>query len=213
LCEIEARMSLETYLRCLREAPELTNSEDYTLSAGEMNPKIFERFVSEVLRRQLPPVIWEPFAGTSHLGSSEVSAAQDYAEISGVRLLSFGLKPTDSRIRQIDSTLEGPNCMIGGMLFHPPYYGTVPLSSDSRDLSFVKDKKEYMRKLGMVVDNGIPFMVPNGLACVVGRSYRTGGQAIRLELIFLQLFESRGFFLKSVWKSEPDIVLIMCNQM
>ena len=99
------------------------------------------------------------------------------------------------------------------LLFHPPYYGTMPMSNDRRDLSFVKDKLDYMKKLGVVVDNAIPFMVPNGLVCAVGRDYRVGGERCNLNLMFLQLFENKGFVLKQVWQSVPDVVMIMCNQL
>lgn len=205
-------MSFESYLHFLRKAPELDSFGDYALNAGEMNPVIFEDFVAEIVKRKLPRVIWEPFAGTSFTGSSVVSLSQNYAEKQGVRLISFGLNPADSRIMQVDSTEHGPGTTIGGILFHPPYYGSAPMSPDTRDLSLVKDKAEYLRKLGVVVDNAIPNMVPDSLACVVGRAYRVVGQVMRLELMLLQLFENRGFVLVNVWKSEPDIILILCNK-
>jgi hypothetical protein len=209
---MEIGVSLESYLRLLRKAPELDSFRDYALNAGEMNPVIFENFVAEIVRRNLPLAIWEPFAGTSFTGSAVVSVSQNYAAKNGIKLISFGLGPTDPRIAEVDSTERGPGTTIGGILFHPPYYGSAPMSPDTRDLSLVKDKAEYLRRLGTVVDNAIPSMVPDSLACAVGRSYRTDGQVMRLELMFLQLFESRGFTLVDVWKSEPDVVLILCNR-
>lgn len=210
--DMEIGVSLETYVRYLRKAHNLADYGNYTLNAGEMNPEIFEHFVQTMKDKKLPLVIWEPFAGTSQKDSSEWSISQDYAERAGVTLISYGLKPADKRIQIADSTQKGPNCSIGGMLFHPPYYGTIPMSDDKEDLSFIKDKAEYNKKLGKVIDNTISSMVPNGLVCAVGRDYRCNGERTRLDLLFLQLFENRGFVLKDVWISTPDVVLILCNE-
>ena len=204
-------MSLETYSRLLHKAPDLEDYGDYTLNAGEMNPVIFSRFVQELVKHNLPKVVWEPFAGTSATQSANRSSLQDYAETVGVKLISYGLRPADERITIADSTAIGPNKTIGGMLFHPPYYGTMPMSQDKRDLSFMSGKTDYLKQLGLVIQNAIVFMVQDALACVVGRDYRANGERVRLDLMFLQLFESRGFRLRDVWKSTPDVVMIMGN--
>lgn len=204
-------MSLETYSRLLHKAPDLEDYSDYTLNTGEMNPVIFSRFVQELVKHNLPMTVWEPFAGTSALHSASRSSLQDYAETVGVKLISYGLKPADERITIADSIVTGPNKIIGGMLFHPPYYGTMPMSQDKRDLSFMTGKADYLKQLGMVIQNAITFMVPDAMACVIGRDYRMGGERVRLDLMFLQLFESMGFRLKEVWRSTPDVVMIMGN--
>ncbi len=204
-------MRKETYSSLLKNAPDVPEWGTYNLNAGEMNPEILLWFITNLITNRLPLVIWEPFAGTSFVGSSPRSNLQNIAEADKVSLISYGLEPADKRIKRADSTVVGPNTKIGGILFHPPYFGTAPMSNNEQDISLIHDKGSYKMTLGKALDNAMPFMVPNGLACVIGRSYRTCGEAYRLDIVLLQLFESRGFTLKNVWKSSPDIVMIMSS--
>lgn len=203
-------MSVESYLKFLGNAPEISASHRFfNRNSGEMNPRIFECFLQILTRYSLPKVIWEPFAGTSAHGSSPICILQDIAERKGITLISYGLEPTDKRICVADSTQIGPKCAIGGILFHPPYFGTSPMSRCIGDLSYIRDKDEYVRELGKVIDNAVPFLVPEGLVCVVGRDYRFNGEVCQLNKLFLRLFEEKGFVLKTVWKSIPDVIMIM----
>lgn len=204
----------QNYLEMRLGCYEIPVADDlpYNLNAGEMNPNILTYFSIEVKKHGLPLSIWEPFAGTSCMGSCEKSLIQDLAEEYELFLISYGLEPSDSRIIIADSTFTGPKDIIGGMIFHPPYFGSVPMSKDVHDLSLIHEKSDYIKELGMVVDNAIPFMVNGGLVCAVGRDYRSGGKRHRMDLILLELFEGKGFVLKNVWKSTPDIVMIFSNE-
>jgi len=181
----------------------LKDNGGYDLSQGEMNPVIFEDFVGEVLDREVPPVIWEPFAG--HTG---VSKTQNFvSNIEGMELISFDLKPSDERVRQADSTMTSPGKPLGGVLFHPTYFG-ARLCDDAREVGFASSKEAYMGSLRKVAEQARKYLVPGGLICAVGRDYRTGGRRIRLDLWYLEMFEKIGMTLTNVWLSEPDVVLI-----
>jgi len=202
-------MSKTLYYSLLSKAPDIEEIEKYSLYAGEMNPRIFVKFVEMLFDAYYRISIWEPFAGTSFFASSERSILLDIAESYGIDLISYGLEPNDKRIKIADSTKVWPNCIIDGLLFHPPYYGSYPMSNNGRDISYIQDKNKYMDMLGKVVDNAIRCLRKKGLACVVGRSYRVKREVCRLDLMFLELFLHKGFQLKEVWKSSPDIVLIL----
>lgn len=192
------------YLAARRGAKILRDCGGYVLECGEMNPVIFEDFLGEVLNRNVPPVIWEPFAG--HTGPSK---AMDLCMDIGVNLVSCDLEPYDSRIIERDSTISGPGRQIGGMLFHPPYFGTTPMSDREGELSGMS-QEFYCEALARTVEFAWTAMAPKGLVCVVCRDYRARGRRIRLDQWFLSLFIERfSFRLVEVWMSEPDIVLIM----
>lgn len=195
---------MSEYLKMRRDATILRDEGGYDLAASQMNPIIFEDFVGVLLDSDTLSVIWEPFAGPV-----EKSRFVDFAEEIGITLLSQTLHPTDKRITAADSTVTGPGRAIGGMLFHPPYYASAPLSSDERDVVRGTTKDEYMARLGAVVSQGEPWLVDNGLVCAVARDYRIHGERIRLDLWMLELFEPRGYHLLEVWTSEPDVVLIL----
>ena len=203
-------MSVDAYIALRNRAGSLPDLGDYRIGAAEMNPAIFERFVEEMKNAGLLGVIWEPFAGTSYPESLANSYAQDSAKRNGVELISYGLAPRDSRIQIRDSTTEGPGKKIGGMLFHPPYPGSMPLSSHPCELS----RKEnwswewYAESLGKTIRLAKDSMIPGGLVCVVGRDYSVQGDTIRLSYYYLNLFEKEGFVLQKVWLSSPDVVQI-----
>jgi hypothetical protein len=181
----------------------LRDNSDYDLSKGEMSPAIFEEFVGEVLERKIPTVIWEPFAG--HTGQSKT---QDFAEdIDGLELVSFDLEPSDSRVRKADSMKTGPGKEIGGMLFHPSYYGSM-FASNPNEVGFATNKDEYVKRIGKVASLAIERMAMGGLVCAVGRDYRYAGRRIRMDLWYLDIFERLGMTLKNVWMSEPDVAMI-----
>lgn len=193
---------MKTYLDMRRSATILRDEGDYNLAACEMNPVIFEEFVGIVLESQLPPVIWEPFAG--HMPRSR---NYDFADEVGITLLAQTLNPKDSRIKAADSMVTGPDRAIGGVLFHPPYFGAS--TSDKRDVANAVAQERYMRNLQAVATRADTRMARNGLACVVGRDYRARGMRVRLDKWLLEMFEDRRYVLEDVWSSEPDIVLIL----
>ncbi len=183
-----------------REATILRDNGGYDAVFGEMNPVIFEEFMGVVLDRGLPPVIWEPFS----TGSGKFN---EMVEEVGVRLVAHSLN-RDSCVRIADSTVTGPEIEIGGMLFHPTYFGSPPLAADDRDLGCVWEKDEYKAELVKTVKLAKSCMAKDGLACAVGRDYRAWGERIRLDHWYLDLFRQADFELESVWSSEPDVALL-----
>lgn len=192
------------YLTARRGAKILRDGGGYALERGEMNPVIFEDFVEEVLDRNIPPVIWEPFAG--HTGRSK---SMDLCVDVGVDLIACDLEPSDPRIIRRDSTMAGPGRQIGAMLFHPPYFGSTLMSGEDGELSGM-DESAYCAALARTIGFAWVAMATRGLVCAVCRDYRYGGERIRLDRWFLSLFVERfSFRLVEVWTSEPDIVLVM----
>lgn len=196
------------YISMLVCAPVIFDSIDYNLAAGEMNPEIFSRYVDMAKIASANPVIWEPFAGTSCQGSNPRGVIQDIAERKGVRLISYGLAPKDSRITHADSVRIGPKATLDGALFHPPYFGSGLMSDDDSDLSRIRSFSEYQSAIGVVVWRIAEAMSKGGSVCAVGRDYRVYGERIRLDLTYLDIFGRAGFELNEVWRSLPDIVLI-----
>jgi hypothetical protein len=168
---------------------------------GEANPVIFEDFVGELLDRFPEPVVWEPFAG--HTGRS---ASYDFCDDIGIKLIAYDLNPEDFRVQKEDSTKTGPQERIQGVLFHPPYFGTSPMTTNSTDLSNAPDEDAYREAMSKTIALAKESMVAGGLVAAIGRDYRTNGRRIQLPVWFLDMFE--GFKLIGVWSSEPDIVLI-----
>ena len=197
----------KTYYEMRRVATILRDEGGYSLAASQMNPVIFEEFVGVVLEEEGEPVIWEPFAG--RVGRSWFL---DFAEEIGIQLLSQTLNPIDSRIVAADSTVTGPDRDIGGVLFHPPYYASAPALDNPRDVVLNMHRANYLRSLGMVMDQAETRIAHGGLVCAIARDYRIHGERIHLDLWMLELFEKRGYCLEDVWSSEPDIVLILRSQ-
>lgn len=196
-------MSILGYIAMKTNGMILSDGGGYDHLKGEMNPAIFDEFVGEVLDRDVSPVIWEPFAG--HTGRS---TTQDFAAtIDGLTVISFDLSPCDTRVRKADSTLEGPGRFVGGVLFHPSYYGSVPFSGHG-DVASLTNEGAYKQALGRTAEFIKTFLEPGGLVCAVGRDYRHGGKRIRLDEWYVALFEGIGMELVAVWQSEPDVVLV-----
>lgn len=188
------------YLVMRHEALILRDEGGYNLSAAEMNPVIFEEFIGLLLEEEtIPVVIWEPFAT-----QAERNRFCDFAEEVEIELISQSLNPKDRRVRDADSTISGPYKDVGGILFHPPYFGAVP--GGDKDVCLNDSEDSYIECLRQVVRNSR--LVPGGLVCAVGRTYRFSGKKICLDKWYLSMFESEGFHLTAVWQSEPDVVLI-----
>ena len=202
-------MSINEYIRLKKDAVHLPDVGGFDINTGEMNPIIAKRFCNRLKGSRSSTTIWEPFAGTSFSLSSGINIMHGVAKEVGVKLISYGLEPVDDRVIVKNSVENGPEETINGMLFHPPYWGSSLMSDSPDDLSGIDNEDEYRHKLSCVIDNGVDFMAAGGLVCAIGRDYRHNGKRIRLDLWYLDLFEKRGFVLKEVWTSSPDIVLIL----
>jgi hypothetical protein len=200
-------VSIGTYIDLRTKATILAaeTAAGYDLSKAESNPLIFEEFVGDVLEdKRLPAVIWEPFAG--HTGRSRT---QDFAHSISLRLISFDISPMDERVMKADSTVTGPEQMVGGVYFHPPYFGGyTPLSNDERELSLIRDWNEYIAALKKTVRIASLVTVEGGLVCAIGRDYRYGGKRIRLSYEYVKMFEDDFFKIHSVMESEPDVAIV-----
>jgi len=197
-------MSVGTYISLRRKSLIVPEGFNYNINKAESNPELFEEFVGSVLENDsLPAVIWEPFAG--HTGRSK---NQDFAHGIGLTLISFDLMPCDERVRKEDSTVTGPGGIVGGVFFHPPYFGTAPLSEDDRDLSLIREWNAYVEALQKTVRIASLVTMDGGLVCAVGRDYWHGWDRIRLDREYLRLFEGDHFVIEAVMESEPDVAMI-----
>jgi hypothetical protein len=193
----------ELYTTLRHRAMVLRDIGGYDLGRAEMNPVIFEEFIEAAMDAQLPPVMWEPFAG--HTGRSRT---QNFATDAGVKLISYDLEPSDERVKKADSTEVGPGEEVGGVIFHPPYFGSVEQSDQDGELSWSLDFDAYSKSLKKTVDFATVNLVDNGLVCAVGRDYRHAGDLVSLARLYMDLFGDMNVHLIEVWLSEPDVVLI-----
>ena len=196
-------MSNNAYIEMRQGATKVINVGGYDIHKAESNPLLFEMLVGEMLVKNLPLVVWEPFAG--HSGSN---ANQNFAESLGCQLISFDLEPSDDRVVKADSTVTEPGCELGGVFFHPPYFGSALLSDDSRDISKIKVWEDYLENLCKTVLIIDSWTVSRGLVFAIGRDYQHLGRRIRLDQEYLRLFEQHHFKIVNVLKSEPDVVLV-----
>ena len=180
----------------------LPDKGGYTVGIGEMNPEIVWEFSRLINSRKLHPVLWGPCAG--HTGRSR---SQDTCAAAKIRLISYDLQPSDWRVQCMDSTKVGPDEEIGGMIFHPPYFGCIPFSDHEGEIS-QKGRLSYIEELNKIVTNCKNAMKPGGLVCAVGRDYQMHGKPIRLSEWYTELFVLAGFELETAWTTLPDFVLI-----
>lgn len=197
-------MSVNSYIDLRKKAIIMRDDGGHDISLGECHPEFFERLTGLVLGVNLASeVIWEPFAG-----HTRESRNQDFSSSVGLKLVSFDLEPIDDRVQRADSTVEWPHELIGGVFFHPPYFGTRPFSIDRRDLSMIEGWGNYLSLLKKTIVRASSLTVKGGFACAVGRDYRHGGKRIRLDLEFLRMFEENSFDLIGVMESVPDMALV-----
>lgn len=185
-------------VKVLREAETLPQ-EPCNLSAFEMNPAIARRFFSLVRHEPVPDKVWEPFAANDRF--------QDMAREIGIELLSFGMVEK-GRVKKGDSTDEGPGAIVGGVLFHPPYFGSCLQSDDPADLSAITSVKTYRQALFDVAVRAWLSMPSGGMVCAVGRDYLHDRKRVNLSDWYSEEFWQSGFTLFKVWKSEPDVALL-----
>lgn len=208
---MEIRVSWDKFVELRSGAIRVDLGEGYCLANGEMNPSIFIRMLNVVKQRGLVQEIWEQFA-------SPESAARFRRLTFGstVKLQSWGMTGDTHDawgyyVR--DSTMEWPMpsypCGMGAVLMHPPYFGSSVMSENSVDLSALKDKEEYKRRLWAAFRMASKVLQVGGLVCAVGRRYRFGGEEVELDRWMLELAEAVGFEIEEVWSSCPDVVLVL----
>lgn len=197
-------MNISLY-RMLRHSSEhIGVGERYAYIEGECNPAIFARFISMLSAIEKPAVVWEPFAG--HTG---VDRNGLFSEKNGVKRIAHDIEKTGSvMVRDADSTVTGPGEMVTGVFFHPPYFGSCPFSEDPRDISNERTWDGYMSKIRASIGLISKWTKAGGLVCVVAREYTHNKNRILLPDAFATEFGNAGFGLTSVYRSEPDVVLI-----
>ena len=197
--------SSNSYVNLKRQGMLMRDLGGYDIHRGEMNPAVFEEFVGLILENNVSPVIWEPFAG--HTGKNK---NKDFVKgISGLELISFDIEPCDSRVKQADSTKEGPGKLVGGVFFHPPYYGSMSMSSKQGEISSIGNENDYLAVLNQAAELTRMSLEPKGLVCAIGRDYRHNGKRIRMDKWLDDIFEDMGMKLLDVWQSEPDVAIIL----
>ena len=201
---------MSDYFSLKRSAPVVPDNGGYDYRQGELNPEILKMFAREMDVRVNPdecysenpryyePVVWEPFAGTN------VAKSRSIAEKSGLELIANDIQERDGVI--VADAKNGPSQTIGGMIFHPTYYGSS--FSENGDIGSLP-KDQYIEELGRVVDAALDEASSGFLACIVARHYMFKGERIDLDKWMIEVFSSRGFDLLRVWSSPPDVALLM----
>lgn len=207
-------MTLIEQYREARRSPEvIRDNGDYNLLAGEMNPEIYRRFAKHASDMGVGRA-FEPFAAPDGRGFQ-------YFLNEGIDFVAYSLEPADRRVNSRDSTKEPVDDElrpVGAVVLHPPYYGSAPLSRDSRELSLVESKDEWQKYITRAAENIIDSMTSHGCICIIGRRYRYHGENIRLEEWMLNAFDDvidkrtshkDAVEIYDVWLSTPDVVVIL----
>ena len=197
----EACLSSDMYVGMRKNAKRLNDLGNYRLEAAEMNPAIFEEMLSLILRKGLRKRVWEPFAGT---GSKRFWVM---CVMGGFEIESYGLSMGSCRVLA-DSTRSLPSGEFGGVLMHPPYYGSDPQSESPQDLSRMSDWDEYVTALSRVFRSACRAMDVGGIMVAVGRDYRAVSRRVRLDLLYVEIMDALPMEVEEVWISEPDVAII-----
>ena len=84
------------------------------------------------------------------------------------------------------------------IIMHPPYHDIIRFSKDERDLSNAKNTEEFLKMLGSVVDNAVPYLEKDRyFVLVIGDKYFKG-EWIPLGFYCMQEVLKRGYLLKSI---------------
>jgi hypothetical protein len=191
--------SLNRYRELRHRAEVLSDVGDYNLASAEMNPVIATRF-AELLSDEAAKFVWEPFA------NPDGRTFPVFAEI-GVKHIAHSLSEGHPDIIYADSSIDGPECEVDGVLFHPPYFGSKPLSDDERDLSAAADEDEWLVLMESAAEIAMESLTPEGAVCAIGRRYRYDGKEIRLDEWLIMAFN--GLTPVEVWSSEPDVAIVL----
>jgi hypothetical protein len=194
-------MSVLGLFRELRHKAEiLADNGGYDLAEAEMNPAIYARF-AEFLADEEGRTVFEPFANPDGRTFSVFRNA-------GIKVTAYSLTAEHPDILIADATEEEPDGDFDGVLFHPPYFGSKPLSMDRRDLSRYDDEDEWLTQMESAVDVAVEHLNPEGVVCAVGRRYRHNGKEIKLDEWLVQAFYG-ALVPVEVWLSEPDVAIIL----
>lgn len=195
---------IDQFRECRRNADRLDDHGDYNLALGQMNPQIYREFFCYVGDGETQTSVWEPFSGPDGRGF-------DCTDDTGVALEAHSMRSNHGYVREVDSTKEGPPswaCPLDGVILHPPYYGSGPMSDCPNDMSWVIDIDEYRAKLASVASIILENISKEGIVCAVGRRYRYAGKEIKLDEWFVEAF-CGPMRVQEVWISEPDVVILM----
>jgi len=196
----------DKYLDAKRVARTLPDRGGYSLYQAQMNDMILRALMEEVSLRELPKRIWEPFSALSSERLRDIAADEKF------EMVSYGL--VEGAHHEIeDSSKHRPFGLFGGVIFHPPYYGSASQSESEADLSNVPGIDEYEDALVRVLKNASDALVGGGMLAAVGRDYRADSKRVRLDLMYLELIEEMPLVLDCVWKSSPDVVLVMRKEL
>ena len=197
--------SLNKYRELRHKCEVVADNGGYNLANGEMNPAIVDRFV-EFLSDHEAKVTWEPFANPDGRTFPPFKEA-------GIRLIAFSLTSGHPDIVVMDSTIYGPAeydptaWAVDGVLFHPPYFGSAPLSEEEGELSLVDSEEKWKEKLQTAADVAMHYCSDDAHICAVGRRYRHGGKEIKLDEWLVAVFSDMEVV--EVWESQPDIAIIL----
>jgi hypothetical protein len=187
-----------------RTAIVIPDNGGYDLYNGQMNPEIYKRF-SLLLRERGESFAFEPYASSS--GSSF-----QYFDANCISLYAYSLNPQNDKLIKADATKDvlckPENVKVGGLIFHPPYYGSSPFSNHADEISNVTDVNDWLYKIKISANLAISSLYSDSLVCVVGRFYRYNNKQIRLDEWFVDIFSEK-LTIKEVWSSIPDIAIIM----
>lgn len=196
--------SLYDYRDKRHHAMRLRDCGDYDLNSFQMNSEIYRRF-ARLVKDSGGSLVWEPF------GPQDGRSFQFFEEV-GIELISFSLGSDHPKTKIIDSTQSGPDDVVDGVIFHPPYLGSIAQSADPRDLSWQKDQEEWISAVECCADIALESINKTGYICTVSRRYRYRGDLFPMDEWFYFMFSKTLSFgvveLHEVWKSDPDIVMI-----
>tara|TARA_R110000824_G_scaffold395910_3_gene597020 strand:- start:1292 stop:1924 length:633 start_codon:yes stop_codon:yes gene_type:complete len=108
----------------------------------------------------------------------------------------------------VDSTRYGPGKYVHMVIFHPPYYGSSPLSDAGWDISNL-DHDDYFEALYRSVVIAYGSLSKDGIVGVVGRDYNYDGEFIRMSEIMVGMFISLHMNVEKVVTFTPDILTIL----
>lgn len=192
------------YVKKVKDASILADEGGYNLYQGEMNPKILDAFLEKFSSSK---VLWEPFAGHTRPNWT-IERCSQY----GHCLVAYDIHPCDSRVIQADSTCTGPPEQVDGVLFHPPYFTTDPMSGYPNEIATCPTLLTYLRALDSAVQVTSDFLKVGGIVCLVGRSIHLFSEWINVDWYMTDIFLKRKFWLSSIIKSTPDVVVFLEKQ-
>lgn len=188
------------YKELRHNAVELPKPAERLFPPTRMNPEIYRRFF-DLVASDGGSIVWEPFSLPTGSGFQHAKAAD-------ITLISHSLESRHEKVFAADSTVQGPCCTpVDGMLFHPPYFGSATQSEDPRDLSYLTSADYWLSAMESAAEIGMENLTDGGLVCAVGSRYRHDGEEVRLDEWLRLAF--CGMALLEVWRSEPDVAMIL----